>query len=451
MILEMNYMKKILTISIYVFLLMVCNTQAAEDWLMIAAVDRIESVKREISLWNLVNNVSLSKEQAEQCQALAERARASYEAYTKEIIPLTEAYEKKLKELLPLLEAGAVLVDDEKEDLMKAERPFYALQWDFFLEINAIEEELKKVLSPWQIQAITNYQPCVIPTKELADPVRIGEANENTQDYEDKLIAARTIEEASYEGFKTEIVTELIREYEVLFGYLEADELAREKEHLESIFDRARALSDEEFIYEKKDLVEEFLNKVTEFEEVYSVVVNFSKNVRGGVSALGLFFLDPHIVPILERYRQRLEKREDEALHGKMYLDNYTYAYCAEKLLLNQAQYDTIRVIITEAQNELLHIINLPREDGRNVSAELSRLHTEPMPKATSLSMRYELLNLVVPGKETSYLREKERIEKNMFDRIYPLLAKGQRAILRELSLDLLTIDMNQYKTREAL
>ena len=39
-----------------------------------------------------------------------------------------------------------------------------------------LEEKLTPVLTPEQIKVVENFLPCLIPPKELRDPVRAGKA-----------------------------------------------------------------------------------------------------------------------------------------------------------------------------------------------------------------------------------------------------------------------------------
>lgn len=47
------------------------------------------------------------------------------------------------------------------------------------VENKALEKELSQVLTPEQLQVVEDFKPCLIPPRDLKNPVRAGQASSN--------------------------------------------------------------------------------------------------------------------------------------------------------------------------------------------------------------------------------------------------------------------------------
>ncbi|MEW6747655.1 MAG: hypothetical protein AB1486_33405 [Planctomycetota bacterium] len=91
---------------------------------------------------------------------------------------------------------------------------------------------MRSILTPAQIHVVEVFNPCLIPPKELRDPVRAGEANTETAEIEQHLRTLRRLSDRAFpavaEAF-AELVVEMIEEG---LGVHPAGERAAEVERL---------------------------------------------------------------------------------------------------------------------------------------------------------------------------------------------------------------------------
>ncbi len=175
----------------------------------------IRALSKEINHWNLVNGMYFSPGQMEQLIALADQA-------------------ERLKAA------------------QRAARPRERLH-PVALDARLVELELaaERVLRPAQREVLQEYQPCLIPPKNLKDPVRVGQARDDSH-LARWLERARGRDEAAV---ATMIDRLMEREVARLGPMDESDQNAR-RQLLTNTVQLASAMTDVEFALNQPDLVD---------------------------------------------------------------------------------------------------------------------------------------------------------------------------------------------------
>ncbi|MBL1217887.1 MAG: hypothetical protein D8M59_10380 [Planctomycetes bacterium] len=177
---------------------------------------RIQCLRAEINNWNLINGLHLNIEQSQQILA-------AYDEAVRDNRHRTDEWVTSLKG-------------------MPAD------------EMYTLERELESVLTPGQQEVLSIYKPCLVPPKNLKDPVRIGQAGDNSR-YESWLTRARRVPRNDWYD-QADAVIELEQEHE---GALDPRDRQKRKMLLVNTIRKAAAMSDAEFELSKADLAESIM------------------------------------------------------------------------------------------------------------------------------------------------------------------------------------------------
>lgn len=184
---------------------------------------------------------------------------------------------------------------------------------DAHAEISDLVAATKEVLFESQRQVLLDYNPCLIPPKNLKDPVRVGQANDGS-----RAIAAlerlRDIPEDRWEKLGEEVVDRALAKIEEAGGTFPPEERAQKLAELAGILDRARALDDFDFELEKAELAAE----LAAFDRLETLKDSL-KEVTGDDAVLdqkiAAFLLHPRAVALYEiRATQLEDKRGTEPI-----------------------------------------------------------------------------------------------------------------------------------------
>ena len=160
---------------------------------------------------------------------------------------------------------------------------------DYYDKLFKLAEEVEKSLHDYQLNALSNYKPCLIPPKEGN---RIGQA-ENYRALERILMEIREAPESVYALKKEEWAEEIVKAGKLHSPVKIMDE-EKEKERVIKIFEEARALSDIEFSLEKSNLARKLKENFA--------VPHLSFGVKNKILN---FLLAPEVIPLLEEKLRR--------------------------------------------------------------------------------------------------------------------------------------------------
>ncbi len=210
----------------------------------------VRQLRTEINNWNLINGLHLSSEQVARIVAL----------YDQGAPRIQEARRKR----------GAT-PEQKRAPLIGLER--------------AVEE----TLNVGQRQVLAEYKPCLVPPKNLKDPVRIGQATDNSG-MERWLTRARKAPEARLE----KMAEGVLARQEERFGSLPPAQRRERKALLIATAREAAAMSDVDFELDKADLALKIAPRDLA-EELRTEIDSMARD-RGLAGPIARFMLKPEFI-----------------------------------------------------------------------------------------------------------------------------------------------------------
>ena len=262
----------------------------------------------DISTINLLNGLRLTRKQTEDILALARKAEEQRKGGKNS--QFGESYRRALAEAQAAYEAF-------KAEANKGEPPGErlsqrALHYENLLKdlrnrraemieeaIPEFDATLQSILSEGQVQIIESFRPCLVPPRDLKDPVRAGQA-ESDRGIE-MLSHMRKLPAPVWRDRQGEMADRYVER--LGHGRIEiTDEKVRaaEKQRFIALATRSRAMSDTEFEVEKGKLAAQLNPQVRLGQILENSKVVRDKSQPREVSRAARWLLNPRIIPILE-------------------------------------------------------------------------------------------------------------------------------------------------------
>lgn len=219
----------------------------------------VKNLRTDINILNLINGLYLTAEQLRQLQEVA-RMGSDALAHQPSAVD-TEAFNQLLRTLQGmkrLLENGhtppaAMFV----RSLQLARQAGLLSQPNSqTLKLRELAERILSILTDEQKQVIADYKPCLIPPKNLKDPVRVGQAPTNAGHIK-ILERMRQIPPAVYARRKAQIIEGLAKKIEESGGAYPPEERDAFIQRLTELIDRVRAMDEASFALQAEDLATE--------------------------------------------------------------------------------------------------------------------------------------------------------------------------------------------------
>lgn len=310
-------MKRILVLLMVVtFIILMMATFAFPTNSLGKGRDGIEELKREITLLNLINGLNLTDSQSEKLLKYGKEAEAIRDAAEKEYDLMKGRLNSAFTELRDsLYDKNSRPAQEVERQAAELNRRMKEKKEETVRRLREIEEKAKSVLTPGQIEIVEDFKPCLIPPKDLKNPVRAGQAFDSSPS--ERLIErVRSMPDKKYIVAKQKITDEYIKRMEMHMGLLsESEKEAKEALFIETI-DRARRMSDEDFALNKRDLASRINPRMERDELKNRVSIERSRKDLGPV---GRFLLDEKVITILEK---RLEASRGQGHTGSSGLSN---------------------------------------------------------------------------------------------------------------------------------
>ncbi len=192
----------------------------------------------------------------------------------------------------------------------------------------ALEDGVEAGLLPTQKEVIRTYKACLVPPKDLRDPVRVGQAN----DAGPMIRLLERIVEVPADRWEKEaprIVDRVIEEEQEHRGRLNEVEQAERRAALRAGFEEARAMEAADFGMRKDALAE----RIEAPDRVHDIVLELQSiaEAQGAPGKTARILLDPRAIPI---YQRRLEMLRNAArtpvdLDGVKEADSCKDGHCA--------------------------------------------------------------------------------------------------------------------------
>lgn len=288
-----------------------------------ACLAEIHELEADINLLNLINGLHLTQDQIKAILKAARRVE-------KDLAPLAKGpcdEPKDLKEELKILKAV-------RDSLVKGKKAPTTLKarYDVLEErrhkrcvgklgpkvqekVQESVERVQAALTPAQKDILSTYKPCLIPPKNLKDPVRVGQAKDTgpMQRYLDEV---RGLPDDIYENYIDKIAANVVQESERHVGAMKEEERKRFLERVVDISNRVRKMSDVEFALEKDALAEE-LAPEDQAEVLRAKLADMGVARFQMEGKITHFLLNPRIIPILEDRLVRMKKGLASKAAGK--------------------------------------------------------------------------------------------------------------------------------------
>ncbi len=241
----------------------------------------------EISAWNLVNGLHLDKNQATailQC------------AYQGEV-------------LRKQFEHAAVTRFDHGPDKVRYQ---LAMAPAVVESLYQLERRVVDVMSDGQVQVVQEFNPCLLPPKNLSDPVRAGQTKDNTAM---SRFFARVRSLPSDE--RTAAVDRWMVREERQFGKYDAAYLADRRAQLLDALDKTAEMDDTHFAVHQKGLAERLQPVDVRTELRYDLEgLLTSRRIPGRIAQTMLF--DQHMTRVLAMRAEQLTRQaEIDRRHAK--------------------------------------------------------------------------------------------------------------------------------------
>lgn len=263
------------------------------------AMEEVHMVKREISLLNLLNGLYLSPEQLDELIVLAREAEEIRGGFFERAAGQADAY---ITELSTLRDALYTTTGPSPGVNHAAVEMEHAVEMDPLREVSkqlgALEDQARQVLGDGQAAIIEGFEPCLIPPKDLRDPVAVGQAS-TTQRQEEALDIIRRMPASLYNERKEEIADTIVAMGEHEKGKMPADVRANMLATLVQKMDDIRHMDGVDFEMQRRELGESFV--LFDDDETYY----HGKRELGKISR---YLLNGHAAGILEKYRQARAK-----------------------------------------------------------------------------------------------------------------------------------------------
>ena len=222
----------------------------------------LRALRREINNWNLANGMHFDREQIERLVSLANEA---------ERLRTTQR-QAKPKKRLPRKTFNAELV--------------------------RLELAAESVLRQGQLEVLETYKPCLLPPKNLKDPVRVGQASDSTRMVR-WLDRARRKPDRQVER----MVDRLIKVETTHIGPMDEAALERRRGLLRETVRRAAEMSDVEFALNQDDLADA-IRRADRKNELLDDI-NVLRRERAEPGRTAQFLLNRGFAAVLEqRYAQ---------------------------------------------------------------------------------------------------------------------------------------------------
>jgi hypothetical protein len=193
----------------------------------------LRTLRGEINTWNLVNGLHLSREQA---KTIYQCARAAQQVKQQDADRPVKRRQHR----------SSTHQSKQAKSRRLANLPPEAIK-----EIYQLENQVNTVLSDAQKEVIRDYKPCLVPPKNLKDPVRVGQANDNSM-FSRLLERARNIPATR----RQRAVDFILSREQKYLGQYSQQQLQQRRELMLKTIEEAAAMDDTEFQLHKEELAD---------------------------------------------------------------------------------------------------------------------------------------------------------------------------------------------------
>ena len=266
------------------FLTLISNALAQDDG------PKLERIKTQIHILNLLNGLELDSQQMQLILAAANEAQEVL-LKTREVLvqkgEITQAYQEVLK----VAQTGSLVIpQDAASRVHKVNREVDRLKKVDHERMASLTLRIKNSLKAYQIYALNDYKACIIPPLKKG---RIGQS-EDAEGFSKVLERVHHMSPKQYEQRKEEIAKQAIDRAKTKEppGYI-LDQDGLKKQILKAM-DDVRAMPDVDFALKKEEIAKSIQSQLLPQRLPVNIGVKIER-----------FLLHPEIIPILEERLKR--------------------------------------------------------------------------------------------------------------------------------------------------
>jgi len=217
--------------------------------------DAVADLRRDINLYNLVNGLQLSRQQTATILELARQADAARSEAEEKAQGALKSARQAFADLRTAVASNQGIPKDVEARANRFDQQLKDLRERAEEQTKALEEKLLATLSDGQKLVLANYKHCLIPTPDLKDPTRVGQAS-GTDRATAVLRMLRQIPKPVYDRDREQIFARHMELISKHLGKRTPEEEAAFKQKFLAVIDEARALSDVDFEVQKERLAD---------------------------------------------------------------------------------------------------------------------------------------------------------------------------------------------------
>ena len=262
---------------------------------------QIRGLFEQITFLNLINGLNLTEAQVKSIIRINEKAREKASIFQQEQSPLVSEVVAAYGELKNTLEKNQGIPPEVERLAFMMEQKLKTGRQGLIDEGSGLEKEIAQVLTEAQMEIVNTFEPCLIPPKNLKNPVRAGQANDDEMGL--KFLAR--LREMSNEVFEEKIdfiIKKHLDQVKKHVGKLSEEEYQAEGERLYELAVKAREMSDVDFELNSSELAAQIKPPIKE-KELRAELHKIEQSRGKTLGRVGRYLLKPEVVISL------LEKR----------------------------------------------------------------------------------------------------------------------------------------------
>ncbi|MBF0408889.1 MAG: hypothetical protein HQM10_16190 [Candidatus Riflebacteria bacterium] len=260
--------------------------------------NEIAEIREEISLLNLLRGLYLSADQINQLSVLAGKAQEIRDSEQDEVQKNRELIISALSDLRNTLYLAPGSEEAAQKKAGKLEKVVKDIKGENMDSLAALEDQAAAILSDAQLSIVEDFKPCLIPPKDLKNPVRVGQAGNDG-------ILIKTAElifltpENLWKTRGDKFLSKILQKIEEEAGEMTASGKEDLKTRLKKISEQIRSLNKVDFELQKSSLAKELL------------IINPKKAMKHGHRKTGKilqFLLSDTACSVLSKWKECADK-----------------------------------------------------------------------------------------------------------------------------------------------
>jgi len=141
----------------------------------------VHELRKEITLYNLINGLYLSQDQIVQMLGLLRKVEGVRGEYEEKTISQARQVEEVLKGIRECVARDEEINGELVREFHSAKKGMENVKEEFHKKMISYQDEIKGILNENQIALIEEFRPCIIPPRDTWDSARVGQASDYTR------------------------------------------------------------------------------------------------------------------------------------------------------------------------------------------------------------------------------------------------------------------------------